>query len=278
MMLIGEVSKISQVSLRMLRYYDKNDIFKPSIISEENGYRYYTADQLDELYEIVELRDLGFSVAEIRSLIEEEDKEKYLEIMRGKRKELEEEAAQIQRKLKRLSVLVSDVENGKEEKVSRDITLVLKEIPDKDVISYRKVVPDYFHEGQMWEEFGKMLRGSGVSFETESFSLYHDTDYREEHVDIELCVVAGGSLKKVPKGLVHRQVLGCKNAVSLLVKGPYENISFACRKFAHWLEQHPEYHMNGATRQICHISPLNTENTEEYVTEILIPVGIADTV
>ena len=46
MLLIGEVSKISQVSLRMLRYYDKAGIFKPKIIHEENGYRYYTADYL----------------------------------------------------------------------------------------------------------------------------------------------------------------------------------------------------------------------------------------
>ena len=65
MLLIGEVSKISQVSLRMLRYYDNAGIFNPKIIHEENGYRYYTADQLDDLYRIVELRDLGFSVAEI---------------------------------------------------------------------------------------------------------------------------------------------------------------------------------------------------------------------
>lgn len=85
MLLIGEVSKISQVSLRMLRYYDKNDIFKPSIINEENGYRYYTADQLDELYKIVELRDLGFSVAEIGVLVREENKAKYLEAVRKKK-------------------------------------------------------------------------------------------------------------------------------------------------------------------------------------------------
>ena len=43
------------------------------------------------------------------------------------------------------------------------------------------------------------------------------------------------------------------------IKGPYENISLAYRKFAHWLELHPEYRMGGPKRQICHISPLNTE-------------------
>lgn len=272
MLLIGEVSKISQVSLRMLRYYDKNDIFKPSIINEENGYRYYTADQLDELYKIVELRDLGFSVAEIGVLVREENKEKYLEAIRKKKQELEKEADEIQRKLKRLSSLEADVSGGEEEKLCKDITLVLKSIPDKEVISYRKVVSDYFCEGTMWAEFGERLNNSGVSFSNESFSLYHDTDYREADVDIELCVVVNGLVREVPKGLVHRQVPGCDKAVSLLVKGPYENISLAYRKFAHWLELHPEYRMSGPTRQICHISPLNTEYPEEYVTEILIPL------
>lgn len=272
MLLIGEVSKISQVSLRMLRYYDKNDLFKPGIINEENGYRYYTADQLDELYEIVELRDLGFSVAEIREMIKEKDREKYLNAVRRKKQKLEEEAEQIQRKLKRLSSIARDVEQGKEEKMNKDITLVLKEIPDKDVISYRKVVKNYFEEGKMWREFGKRLEGSGVSYAAEGFSLYHDTDYREEQVDIELCITVNGSVEKIPDGLIHRQVPGCKKAASLLVKGAYENISFAFRRFAHWLEQHPEYHMGGPARQICHVSHLNTENPEEYVTEILIPV------
>ena len=102
--------------------------------------------------------------------------------------------------------------------------------------------------------------------------MYHDTDYREKNVDIELCVVTDGNCGEIPKGLVHRQVIGCKNAVSILVKGPYENISYAYRRFAYWLENHSEYTMDGPTRQICHVSPVNTDNPEEYITEILIPL------
>lgn len=273
MLLIGEVSKISQVSLRMLRYYDKNNIFKPKIINEENGYRYYTAEQLDDLYKIVELRDLGFSVAEISELICEENKDKYLDGIRKKRENLEREAAEIQMKLKRLASLEEDAGTDENERVSRDITIVLKNIPEKDVISYRKTVPNYFCEGAMWAEFGTLLKDCKVFFSNESFSLYHDIDYREENVDIELCVVADGLTGNIPEGLVHRQVPGCDKAVSILVKGPYENISFAYRKFAHWLELHSEYRMSSPTRQICHISQINTDNPEEYVTEILIPLS-----
>ncbi len=272
MLLIGEVSKISQVSLRMLRYYDKNNIFKPCIINETNGYRYYSADQLDELYRIVELRDLGFSIAEIRELIREENKEKYLTAIGNKRIELEKEAEEIRHKLRRLSYLEDEVSVNSDDGIHKEITIVVKSIPDQDVISFRKTVFNYFCEGDMWEEFSQRLISSGISFSNESFSLYHDTDYRENDVDIELCVVTDGNCGEIPQGLVHRQVIGCKNAVSILVKGPYENISYAYRKFAYWLENHSEYTMDSPTRQICHVSPVNTDNPEEYITEILIPL------
>lgn len=273
MLLIGEVSKISQVSLRMLRYYDKAGIFKPQIINEENGYRYYTADQLDELYQIVELRDLGFSVAEIGKLVGENNKDRYLEAIGRKKRELEAEVSEIQTKLKRLSTLEMDVNINEEEILRKDVTIVLKSIPNKDVISYRKTVDNYFCEEKMWEEFGKLLAGSEASFSNECFSLYHDIDYREEDVDIELCLVLDHPVNRIPEGLIHRQVIGCEKAVSIIVKGPYENISYAYRKFAHWLELHDEYHMAGPTRQICYVSPINANDPEEYVTEILIPLS-----
>ncbi|MDD6037794.1 MAG: MerR family transcriptional regulator [bacterium] len=273
MLLIGEVSKISQVSLRMLRYYDKAGIFKPKVIHEENGYRYYTADQLDDLYKIVELRDLGFSVAEIGTLMGEDNKGKYLDAIGKKKRELEAEVSEIQTKLKRLSTLETDVNTNEEEILRKDVTIVLKSIPNKDVISYRKTVENYFCEEMMWGEFGKLLADCEVSFSNECFSLYHDIDYREENVDIEICLVLDHPLNRIPEGLIHRQVIGCDKAVSIIVKGPYENISYAYRKFAHWLEAHEEYHMTGPTRQICYVSPVNTDHPEEYVTEILIPLS-----
>lgn len=272
MLLIGEVSKISQVSLRMLRYYDKNNIFKPKVINEENGYRYYTAEQLDDLYRIVELRDLGFSVAEIGELIKQDNKKAYLMAVEKKQIELEKEVQEIQSKLKRLSALKADVEMVNDKSSHPDITIVMKKLSDKDVISYRKTVANYFCEEQMWNELSQLLLPLGFEDSNECFSLYHDTDYREEDVDIELCVVLDKPIENIPKGLVHRQVMGCENAVSILVKGPYENISAAYREFAYWLEKHPEFKMSGPNRQICHVSPLETDNPEEYVTELLIPL------
>lgn len=271
MLLIGEVSKITQVSLRMLRYYDENSIFVPRII-KGNGYRYYSASQLDDLYKIIELRDLGFSVAQIGEMIHADNKEKYLSAVQEKKIEIEKEIDNLQQRIKRLKSLEDDAKKSKKDFLDEKITIVLKSIPDKNVISYRKNVANYFCEGDMWKDFEEKLKFANMSFSNESFSLYHDDDYREENVDIELCTVVESEVPNVPDELNYRQVDGCNKAVSILIKGPYSNISSAYLKFAHWLEEHEEYRMSGPTRQICHVSPVNSKDPEEYITELLIPL------
>lgn len=269
MLLIGEVSRISQVSLRMLRYYDKNDLFKPKIINEETGYRYYAAEQLEDLYKIVELRDMGFSISEIRELINEVNDEYYCAAIEKKKSELKKEIDGAKLKLKRLETLKTDIKSADDK-----VQIVLKKIEDVDVISYRKTVANYYFEGMMWKELSELLVEAGLSFSDCCFSLYHDLDYREEDVDIELCVEVNKPIEILPKGLVHRQVIGCEHAASIIIYGPYKNISVAYRKFAFWLEKHPEYRMCGANRQIAHISSIDTDDEEAFVTEILIPLEI----
>lgn len=43
---IGEFSKLSGLSIKALRYYDKKGILKPKYISDETSYRYYSRNQL----------------------------------------------------------------------------------------------------------------------------------------------------------------------------------------------------------------------------------------
>lgn len=56
---IGDFSRLSQVSVRMPRHYDKLGLLTPSQIDKWTGYRYYTIDQLPRLNRIVVLNDLG---------------------------------------------------------------------------------------------------------------------------------------------------------------------------------------------------------------------------
>ncbi|MCD4714532.1 MAG: diguanylate cyclase [Clostridiales bacterium] len=67
--LIGEFSERSGISKRMLRHYDKLDLFSPIALNEENGYRYYCEDQMIELRKIQFLKDLGFTLSTIKELL-----------------------------------------------------------------------------------------------------------------------------------------------------------------------------------------------------------------
>ncbi|HAS73712.1 MAG TPA: hypothetical protein DCS67_06170 [Clostridiales bacterium UBA8960] len=68
--LIGAFSDRSGISKRMLRHYDKLELFTPVTLNEENGYRYYSENQLAELKKIEFLRDLGFTLAAIKELMD----------------------------------------------------------------------------------------------------------------------------------------------------------------------------------------------------------------
>ena len=66
MLKIGLFSKLSRVSIRMLRYYDEIGLLHPAYIDPESDYRYYREDQLPQIGWITALRDMGIQGARRR--------------------------------------------------------------------------------------------------------------------------------------------------------------------------------------------------------------------
>jgi MerR family transcriptional activator of bmr gene len=65
---IGEISKLSNLSVQTLRHYDKLGLLKPSLV-KDNGYRYYSLEQFYKLDSIIFYRKLGLSLSEIKEII-----------------------------------------------------------------------------------------------------------------------------------------------------------------------------------------------------------------
>ena len=68
---IGELSKLQNISRQTLIFYDKIGLFCPAYVNPENGYRYYSAAQLDFLDTICIMKRIGFSLDEIKSYLKE---------------------------------------------------------------------------------------------------------------------------------------------------------------------------------------------------------------
>ena len=69
MLKIGEFSKLSRVSIRMLRHYDDIGLLKPAEIDDFTGYRYYREEQLFTVGRITSLKDMGFALADIIKIL-----------------------------------------------------------------------------------------------------------------------------------------------------------------------------------------------------------------
>ena len=71
MYLIKQVSEISGVSVRTLHHYDEIGLLSPK--KQENGYRYYSDEELSQLQTILYYKYLGFSLKEIKSLMKQNE-------------------------------------------------------------------------------------------------------------------------------------------------------------------------------------------------------------
>jgi diguanylate cyclase (GGDEF)-like protein len=66
---IGEFAVLNNVSTKMLRHYDEIDLLKPATIDPHTGYRSYEAEQSHYLNWVLILKNLDFSLTEIRDML-----------------------------------------------------------------------------------------------------------------------------------------------------------------------------------------------------------------
>ena len=71
MIKIGDFSKLSRVSIRMLRHYNDLGLLKPETVDSFTGYRYYSPAQLQIANRITALKDMGFSLASIAEIMKQ---------------------------------------------------------------------------------------------------------------------------------------------------------------------------------------------------------------
>jgi DNA-binding transcriptional MerR regulator len=67
---IGDLARHGRVSVRMLRHYDAIGLLRPDRVDPDTGYRWYEVAQLGRLNRIVALKELGFTLEQVKSIVE----------------------------------------------------------------------------------------------------------------------------------------------------------------------------------------------------------------
>src|SRR6202167_1548722 len=114
MFTIGELARLGDISVRMLRHYDEIGLLRPAWVDPVTGYRGYTIAQLRDLNRIVALRGLGFSLAEVRQLLSGLTADELRGMLLLRRTELERQLAADRSSLARVEVRLRAIERENE--------------------------------------------------------------------------------------------------------------------------------------------------------------------
>lgn len=109
---VSELAKLSGVSVRTLHHYDEIDLLKPAQVGE-NGYRYYSREEMLRLQQILFHRELGFTLAEVRRALDAPDFDRRTALMRH-RDHLIAEARRYRRLVKTLDETLAALEGETE--------------------------------------------------------------------------------------------------------------------------------------------------------------------
>jgi len=230
---IGEFSRLSRVSVRMLRHYDQLGLLKPSHTDPFTNYRYYSADQLSRLNRILALRDLGFSLEQSAGLLDEDlPPAQMLGMLKLKRAEIEQ---QIQAGSARLARLEARMREMDEQSAFGRYDVVVREIQPLLVAALRDIATGDDRIQYMFEEVETYVAQAGARADKAPLTIYYDPDYRETDIDAEVAVPLTDAIPA--EGKIHvRELERIAAAACVVHRGDYATIYQAYNALLGWIE------------------------------------------
>lgn len=239
---IGDFSRLGQVSVRMLRHYDKLGLLEPSHVDRFTGYRYYTLDQLATLHRIVALNGLGLTLAQIAPLVQA-GQELPAEQLRGmlllRQAEL---ALELQEKRAQLTSVAARLQQLDQADAAPHYDVALKRVPALAVAAVREVVPQLGQVGdycrRMYGHLYATLGRHGIAPGELELTLYRNEQYAEQNLDMEVAtVIERDLLGEHPAEATVRfyELPEAEQAASLIYTGSFHEITAAVLTLLAWV-------------------------------------------
>ena len=224
---IGEVSRITGLTVKALRFYQEKGLLEPSRVDPSSGYRYYTERDISLAHTLRALRDLKLSLEEIHGVLAELGSGASLaEQLARARARLAEEAASAQRSVLALDTLLRHQAQA-EAYLRAPPPLLERWLPAVRVAVHRA-------RGRYADAsvvYPRLFAACGPHVAGAPFCLLHEAEYREDDADLSWCVpLAPGA---TPEG-VSIEELPEAQAVVLVHSGAPDSVGPSwARLFAH---------------------------------------------
>lgn len=265
---IGEFSKMMQVTVKTLRYYEQKGLLLPYEVDEWTGYRYYSIYQMQRLNIIRGLQQQGFTLEEIKELLEDGKQMPSIDQLTQK---IEETEHQLQLLIKRRSQLLKWLDSHKQIKTMEKVNI--QSLPEIIVASHREIIPNYDALGALCvNKIGPEMQRLGCKCPPPGycFTIEHNKEYRSTDLDIEYCEQVE-EMGKDSNIIQFKQLPAVEKALCIKHIGGYERFHESFAEAFRYMEE-KGYKPIGHTR-ICYIDGVwNKDNPEQWLSIIQIPI------
>ena len=274
MFTIGDFAEHGRVSVRMLRHYDAIGLLRPAYVDPASSYRYYQAEQLTQLNRIVALKELGFGLHQIGSIVHDAvSAEELRGMLRLRRAELETAVAEAAARLAMVEARLRTIES--ENLVPTD-AVVVKSLPvlrvaeltgtcgSFDPRELRPVVDD------LYDRLRSCLDTAGVVAAGPAVTRYEDVPGSGAVV-----VHAGLPVAADVDGAGDARLVdlaGVARAATIVHCGSPDDVLPTVQALARWLDAHGHRMTAQHARELALVCP---PDRAEWVTELQVPIDAA---
>ena len=262
MLKIGGFSKLSHLTVKTLRFYEREGLLLPSFIDEMTGYRFYETSQLETAAKIKAYRQLDLSIEEIRSILDGKDAAVILA----------EKARNLSIQREAIDTRLSIIRHILEEKDMK--YQVTEKIIPQAIVYYSETVLDQYQDCMQWipslgAECRKLNPDLKCAEPPYEFCEYLDGEYRERNVKIR----HSEAVEKMgaENDMIKFRKLPETKVLSIFHKGAYDAIGGAYAYLMKYAEENG-YEVTGFARE-CYIDGIwNKQSVDEWLTELQLPV------
>ncbi|WP_406146758.1 MerR family transcriptional regulator [Streptomyces sp. NBC_01012] len=272
MFTIGDFARHGRVSARMLRHYDAIGLLRPDRTDPDTGYRYYGAAQLARLNRVIALKDLGFTLQQVRAVLDERvDADELRGMLRLRRAELEATMAAAAARLAQVEARLRSIES---EGHMPENDVIVKTVPAVRIAELTATAGSYQPQditpviGPLYERLFTLLAAAGVSPSGPCVARYEDDPAGDDAVTVHAGVTVEAPAGPLGDTGFTAVELPAFEAATIVHRGSMDHVLATEQILARWLDDHGR-RPAGYAREVSLECP---DDRAKWVTELQLPL------
>lgn len=149
----------------------------------------------------------------------------------------------------------------------------VKTIPTMYMMCKKGTIPTYEKEGLLWQEMLNEIKETNMNIKFKhqeiNMAVFYNQGYQEHDPVVEIRVEVEGKYKDTEN--IQFKNISRQKVAAVTFKGSYQQCSEVSYFIIKWIKEH-NYQICGANFAIYHIGYFQTNNEDEFVTEICFPI------